>query len=341
MTKAQGGDYCLFLMTSSDSSFPPSFLTTADLSIPQISALFKTAGSIKSHFQKHQQFPQLFTHNPVIALLFFEASTRTRLSFEMAINRLGGTCTFFDGASKEGSSLIKGETLDDTFWTVHSMMPNAMVVRCGDDFNLLKASPKTEMPIVNAGFGTHSHPTQALLDTFTMLEYLPSLEGKNVLFIGDISHSRVAMSHMELLPRLNAKVGVVGPKEFTSSVTLSESEGSLGSHKDLSVTKFENLNDALPWADVVIGLRIQFERHGSKAGFSLEAYTQKYQLQKRHGNLLKKDALLFHPGPVNWGVEFLPDVRELPHFKMWQQKQNGVFVRAALLQSLLGKGKMS
>ncbi|MBY0316987.1 MAG: aspartate carbamoyltransferase catalytic subunit [Bdellovibrionales bacterium] len=335
MTKAMGGDYCLFLMTSFDSSFPPSFLTTADLSISQISELFKTAGSIKSHFQKHQQFPRLFTNNPVIALLFFEASTRTRLSFEMAINRLGGTCTFFDGASKEGSSLIKGETLDDTFWTVHSMMPNAMVVRCGDDFNLLSASQKTEMPIVNAGFGTHSHPTQALLDIFTMLEFLPSLEGKHVLFIGDISHSRVAMSHMELLPRLKAKVGVVGPKEFTSSVLSNKTEGSA------EITTFENLKDALPWADVVIGLRIQFERHGSKEGFSLETYTQHYQIQKRHGSLLKKEALLFHPGPVNWGVEFLPDVRELPHFKMWQQKQNGVFVRAALLQSLLGKGKMS
>lgn len=300
-----------------------SFLTTADLSIPQITELFKAAADIKKHFLKNQQFPQLLLNNPVLALLFFEPSTRTRLSFEMAINRLGGRCTFFDGSSKEGSSLIKGETLEDTFWTVHSMAPNAIVVRCKSDFDLFRAQAKTQVPIINAGYGVHSHPTQALLDVFTMLEYFPTLEGKNILFIGDILHSRVAMSHLELLPRLSAKVGVVGPAEFLQDINRQQ------------LQSFASLREALPWADVVVGLRIQFERHSSKDPFSTESYIENYQVQKKHGSLLKKDALLFHPGPVNWGLEFSPDVRELPHFKMWQQKQNGVFVRAALLQTLL------
>lgn len=311
-------------MTSFDSSFPSSFLSTKDLSLSQLSQLFSTASDIKKYFLKTQQFPQIFSNHPVIALLFFEASTRTRLSFEMAIHRLGGRCTFFDGASKEGSSLIKGESLEDTFWTVHSMGPNAIVVRCGDDFNLFKAQEKTSTPLINAGYGTHSHPTQALLDVFTMLESFSTLKDKKILFIGDIQHSRVAMSHMELLPRFGAHVGVVGPSVFTQNLS---SQG---------IKVFETLEDSLPWADVVVGLRIQFERHSGQNNFSLEKYIESYQLQKKHSVFLKKDALVFHPGPVNWGVEFLPEIREWPHFKMWQQKQNGVFVRAALLQSLLG-----
>lgn len=304
------------------SQFIKSFLKTSDLDIPQIQLLFEDAKKYKQHFLKTGVFPSQFSKKSVVALLFFEASTRTRLSFEMATLRLGGSSTFFDGASKEGTSLIKGESLEDTFWTVHAMMPDAIVVRCGDEFPLHKMREKVKCPLINGGYGTESHPTQALLDVFTMLESFPSLEGKNILFVGDIRHSRVVGSHRELLPKLGANLGVLGPEQWTT-----------GLEKNIRV--MNRMDEALKWADVVMGLRIQFERHAAHSLFSREEFIKMYQIQKQHGALMKSDALLMHPGPVNWGVEFDPSVRELPHFKMWHQKSNGVFVRAALMNYLM------
>lgn len=303
-----------------------SFLKTSDLDIPHIFELFKEAKSYKDYFLKNGVFPKTFPQRKVVALLFFEASTRTRLSFEVAAQRLGGSTSFFDGASKEGTSLIKGESLEDTFWTVHAMLPDAIVVRCGDDFPLYKMREKVKCPLINGGYGTDSHPTQALLDVFTMLESFASLEGKNILFVGDIRHSRVVGSHRELLPKLGANLGVLGPSQWTQ-----------GLEKNIRV--MTQMNEALAWADVVMGLRIQFERHAEGSIFSREEFIKQYQLKKEHGLLMKKEALLMHPGPVNWGVEFDPSVRELTHFKMWNQKTNGVFVRAALMNHLLsGRG---
>jgi len=309
-----------------------SFLDTTDLGIDDIGNLFLEAKKIKEEFLKTGNFPEavLFKppFRPLVALLFFEASTRTRLSFEMAIQRLGGMNTFFDGASKEGTSLIKGETFEDTFWTLHAMRPDAIIVRCGDELDLHKLRERATIPLINAGFGTRSHPTQALLDVFTMLESFETLSGKNVLFIGDIRHSRVAHSHMELLPRLHAHVGVAGPEVFTRDLPA-------------DLKRFASLEEGLAWADVIVGLRVQFERHNKSPAsqdiFSREDFIKHYQVTQQHGRLFKKDALLFHPGPVNWGVEFDPSVRELPNFKMWDQKQNGVFVRAALLDAIFRK----
>ncbi len=303
-----------------------SFLQTSDLEIPQILSLFDDAKKMKQHFFKSGIFPTQFSQKRVIALLFFEPSTRTRLSFEMAALRLGGASTFFDGASKEGTSLIKGETLEDTFWTVHAMMPDAIIVRCGDDFPLYNVRDKVKCPVINGGYGTDSHPTQALLDVFTMCESFPSLEGKNVLFVGDIRHSRVVGSHRELLPKLGANLGVLGPEQWTAGL-------------ESNIRVMNKMDEALEWADVVMGLRIQFERHAAHSLFSREEFIKTYQLQKKHGNMMKPDALLMHPGPVNWGVEFDPSVRELQHFRMWHQKSNGVFVRAALMNSLITGGK--
>lgn len=306
-----------------------SFLDTQDLPLNEIESLFSESRKIKSQFLKTKKFPAAFEGRPLIAMLFFEASTRTRLSFEMAVQRLGGTTTFFDGASKEGTSLIKGETFDDTFWTLHSMLPDMIIVRCGEELHLPKLRDQVKMPLINAGYGTQSHPTQALLDVFTMLENFPDLKGKNVLFAGDILHSRVAHSHMELLPRMGAKIGVVGPKALVQGVPA-------------TVETFESLYKALPWADVVVGLRVQFERHQKENMISRDDYIAGYQIRKEHGRLMKKDALLMHPGPVNWGLEFDPGVRDLSNFKMWDQKQNGVFVRAALLRLMAAKnGKAS
>lgn len=308
------------------SHFIKSFLKTSDLELSQILSLFETARNDKQTFLKTGEFSQKFSKSSVVALLFFEASTRTRLSFEMAAHRLGGRITFFDGASKEGSSLIKGESLEDTFWTVHAMMPDAIVVRCGDDFPLYKLSESAKCPIINAGCGTDAHPTQALLDVFTMLEFMPTLKNKNILFVGDVRHSRVVGSHRELLPRLGANLGVLGPAEWTDGL-------------DQNMTVMNRLDEALEWADVVMGLRIQFERHAGSAAYSRDEFIAKYQIHKKHASFLKPSALLMHPGPVNWGVEFDPSVRELTHFKMWNQKTNGVFIRAALMKSLLNGSK--
>ncbi|MCB9072963.1 MAG: aspartate carbamoyltransferase catalytic subunit [Bdellovibrionaceae bacterium] len=304
------------------SHFIKSFLGTQDLQTAEIFELFSLAQNFKTHFLTHGQFPLQFAKKPLMALLFFEPSTRTRLSFEVATLRLGGLSTFFDGASKENTSLIKGESLEDTFWTVHAMMPDAIIVRSGDEFPLHSLRDRVQCPLINAGYGTESHPTQALLDVFTMLENFSEIKSKNILFIGDIRHSRVVGSHRELLPRLGARIGVVGPKHLTQG---------LESH----IQVMDKLEDGLKWADVVMGLRIQFERHGSQQEFSRENFIRDYQITKKHGELMKEHALLMHPGPVNWGVEFDPSVRELKHFKMWDQKSNGVFVRAALLDHLM------
>lgn len=301
-----------------------SFLKTSDLEISQIKSLFNEAQEAKAHFLKTGVFPIQFPKKSVVALLFFEASTRTRLSFEVAAQRLGGSTTFFDGASKEGTSLIKGETLEDTFWTVHAMMPDAIIVRCGEEFPLYSLRDKVKCPLINGGYGKDSHPTQALLDVFTMLESFPSLAGKNILFVGDIRHSRVVGSHRELLPKLGANLGVLGPEQWTQ-----------GLEKNIRV--MNKLEEALEWADVVMGLRIQFERHLEGSVFSRDEFIKNYQIQKQHGSKMKSSALLMHPGPVNWGVEFDPSVRELPHFKMWNQKSNGVFIRAALMHQMLSR----
>lgn len=299
-----------------------SFLKASDLDIPQIRSLFEETQKMKRHFLKTGVFPSQFSQKSVVALLFFEPSTRTRLSFEMATLRLGGSSTFFDGASKEGTSLIKGESLEDTFWTVHAMMPDAIIVRCGDDFPLYSVRDKVKCPVINGGFGTDSHPTQALLDVFTMLESFSSLEGKNILFVGDIRHSRVVGSHRELLPQLGANLGVLGPDQWTQGL-------------ESNIRVMNKMEEALQWADVVMGLRIQFERHAAHSLLSREEFIKTYQIQKRHGAMMKPTALLMHPGPVNWGVEFDPSVRELDQFRMWHQKSNGVFVRAALMKHLM------
>ena len=303
-----------------------SFLETDDLSQKEIEGLFAQAKTIKNDFLKHRAFSKTsFSSHPLLlSLLFFEPSTRTRSSFEMAALRMGWQTTFFDGASKEGSSLIKGETFEDTFWTLHAMGPNVLVVRCGDELKLLELSKKTQIPIINAGYGTHSHPTQALLDVFTMLEAFADLKNKNILFVGDVRHSRVAQSHFRFLTSLGANIGVVGPASFLGGIPT-------------SLKTFTKLSDALPWADVVVGLRVQFERHDEKNTFSRDEYIKNYQLDATKAKYLKSTALVFHPGPVNWGLEFDPSVRDLPHFRMWQQKQNGVYVRAALLDLVARK----
>lgn len=301
-----------------------SFIDTEQLSNSDVEQLFSQAKKIKANFSETGQFVAPSQLNPVVALLFFEASTRTRFSFDIASRRIGGQTVLFDLGAKAGTSVAKGESLEDTFWTVHAMRPDVIVVRSGESLDMKALATKTQVPLLNAGFGTHSHPTQALLDMFTMLESYPSLESKNILFVGDVLHSRVAHSHMRLLPRFGANVGVAGPKEFQQGLPE-------------ATPTFSNLKDALAWADVCVCLRVQFERHEEAQSFSQQDFIDAFQVRKEHQPYFKPGALLFHPGPVNWGIEMSEDVKDMPQFCMWQQKENGVYVRAALLQWILSQ----
>ena len=298
-------------MTSTSGPRAPSFLQIEDLSTERIEKLFSRASEIKEgSWNQSLQGRQ-------IVMLFSEASTRTKMSFQMAAQRLGAQCLVLDDALK--SSQSKGESFSDTFWTMHSLRPDGFIIRCNGSEPLSELAEASQCPVINAGFGSFSHPTQALLDVFTMKEHFSSLEGVKVLFVGDICHSRVAQSHFKLLPRYQARVGVCGPENFLKGV-----EG--------DVTSFHQIEDALQWADVFVGLRVQLERHEDPVGFDRGEYVQKFTLDEKRLKILSKEALIMHPGPVNWGVEFQPEVGNDSRFLMWKQKENGVYTRAALME---------
>ena len=226
-------------MTSDGGTQASSFLQIEDLSTERIDSLFSRASAIK------EQGWNSCLQGRQIAMLFTEASTRTKLSFQMAIQRMGGQCLVVDDV--KNSSQSKGESFADTFWTLHAMKPDGMILRCSGDVPLPELVKASQTPVINAGFGSLSHPTQALLDVFTMKESLESLEDIKVLFVGDVLHSRVAASNFKLLKRYGARVGVCAPESFLNK----EMEG---------VKLFHQLEDALQWADVYVGLRVQLER---------------------------------------------------------------------------------
>ncbi len=257
-----------------------------------------------------------------MALVFSEASTRTKMSFQLAAQRLGAQCLVIDNV--KSSSMSKGETFFDTFWTMHSIRPDLFVIRCGGEDPLVDVTEKSEVPVINAGFGSRAHPTQALLDAFTIQEKLGGFENRKILFVGDIDHSRVAASGIKLLKAFGADVKICAPENFRM-------KGNRG------VENIETLEEAIEWCDVYIGLRVQFERHGGDTlgSLSREDFVQNYTLDAKGLEKLNKKALIMHPGPVNWGVEFQQCVQDDPRLVMWEQKENGVYTRAALMQELL------
>lgn len=297
-----------------------SYLWVEDLSTNDILKLFSRAQAIQLALQQGQTIETLRGHQ--VALFFSEASTRTKLSFQIAAQRLGAQCLVVDNIAS--SSMSKGETFADTFWTIHAMRPDALVVRCGEKDNLDQLAERTEVPVLNAGFGSLSHPTQALLDAYTLLQHFGDLKNRKIVFVGDIDHSRVAVSGSRLLKSLGAKVAFCGPEHFLKK----EYDG---------VEIFHDLNKALQWCDVYVGLRVQFERHGSDtlSQLSKENYQASYRLDEMGLKKLKPDAVIMHPGPVNWGIEFHECVQSDPRLLMWKQKENGVYVRAALLEALI------
>jgi aspartate carbamoyltransferase catalytic subunit len=259
----------------------------------------------------------------MIVNLFYEGSTRTRTSFEIAAKRLGADAISITAA---GSSVSKGESLVDTLNTLVAMRPDAIVMRhsaSGAPHFLARYLPRT--PIINAGDGTHEHPTQALLDARTILDHRPSLEGLRVAIIGDIAHSRVARSNIYLLSKFGASVVLCGPASLLPCELASIAPG---------VTLTYDIREAIRDADVVMMLRVQLERQ-HEAAFPASEYFQFYGLRLEHLSLVKPEAIVMHPGPINRGREISSDVADSQCSVILNQVENGVAVRMAVLERIL------
>jgi aspartate carbamoyltransferase catalytic subunit len=302
-----------------------SLINLNNLETKYIDTLFSKALELKSNFNKHQLTSGLYHsgYKGTAALLFFEPSTRTRFSFEAACSRAGYHPLILDGGI--GTSIEKGETVEDTIFNIQAMRPIFFVVRCNDLVDLVQIEKQLNVPVINAGWGKQGHPTQALLDALTMFENFENLKNKNILFVGDIKHSRVVSSHLELAVKLNYNVGYCAPEEFLPT--------------DLrQVEVFKKLSEALSWSDVVIALRVQKERHDNENIFLLEDYRENFCLNSVSLNNLKKDALIMHPGPVNYGVEIELDVLNDSRCQILNQVENGVFLREALIRKIFNNG---
>jgi aspartate carbamoyltransferase catalytic subunit len=292
-----------------------------ELSPEDIHLIFETAQNFKEVINRPiKKVPSL--RDITIANMFFEDSTRTRLSFELAEKRLSADTINF---SSSGSSVKKGETLLDTVNNILAMKVDMIVVRhksVGSPHFLAK---HIKAKIVNAGDGTHEHPTQALLDTFSIREKLGSVEGKKVCIFGDILHSRVALSNIFALQKLGAQVMVCGPNTLLPKYI-----------KDLGVKVELDLRKALQWCDVANVLRIQLERQTIKYFPSLREYSLYYGINKALLDSLDKEIVIMHPGPINRGVELNSDVADSHHSIILNQVENGVAVRMAVLYLLAG-----
>jgi aspartate carbamoyltransferase catalytic subunit len=258
--------------------------------------------------------------------LFFEASTRTRTSFELAARRLGADTV---SITAQASSVQKGESLLDTLNTLAAMRPDAIVMRHSASGAPHFLARYLHTPIINAGDGTHEHPTQALLDAFTILEYRPSLEGLKVAIIGDIAHSRVARSNLYLLSKFGARLVLCGPPPLLPS--------SLG-RLCPGVSLTYSMDEAIDGADVIMMLRVQLERQNEPYFPSIHEYFQFYGLRVDHLRLAKPDAIVMHPGPINRGREISSEVADFPRSVILNQVENGIAVRMAVLDLLLGPG---
>ena len=301
-----------------------SLFSLEDISDQELKPFFQKVEKIKNALSDSGEglSPYLKKQNsrPVVALFFLEPSTRTRLSFEIAGKRLGVDTVLFDNL--RSSSITKGESATDTFFTFKAMKPDLFVVRHPEDAELAEALRASDIPVVNGGQGAIGHPTQALLDCYTASEKLGSLEGKKVLFVGDIKFGRAALSSMELFSRMGASVGCLSP------------EG-MGYDGKLNVQNFNDIAEASAWADVVMGLRIQKERHNENVNFSAGDYIRRFRLDSNNLSALKDEAIIMHPGPfvpeVDFSSALLKDKRCVVH----EQVENGVYVRILLLGQIL------
>ena len=283
---------------------------TSNFSDEQIAQLLHDAKSFKT------QRPSHLLRDKLLITLFFEASTRTRSSFEVAAKRLGAAVVHLD-PSKSSSS--KGESLEDTFANLCAMEPDGVIIRHTDNETPELLAELQMTSVINAGAGNYAHPTQALLDLFTMVEHFNGdVKGKTIAIVGDIVSSRVASSGIRLLTRMGMNVLLVAPKPFMP---------------DSDLPQFEKLEDVIEKVDVIMSLRAQLERHAAPIFDNYDAYAKHYCID--HDRLGDRDILVLHPGPVMRNIDISDEMLEDPRCKVLEQVKNGVYMRMAILKLLL------
>jgi len=303
----------------------PHLLGIKELSEFDIQLIFETADNFKEIINRPiKKVPSL--RDITIANVFFENSTRTRLSFELAEKRLMADVINFTSSS---SSVKKGETLLDTINNILAMKVDMIVIRHASVGSPHFLAKNTKAIIINAGDGTHEHPTQALLDVYSIREKLGTVEGKKVCIVGDILHSRVALSNILALKKLGAEVMVCGPSTLIPRHI-----------RELGVMVEFDIKKALKWCDVANVLRIQLERQQLKYFPSLREYSQYFGINKKLLDSLEKEIVIMHPGPINRGVEITSDVADSSHSIILNQVENGVAIRMAVIY-LLASGFVS
>ncbi len=286
----------------------------------EIESLLDSASSFKEILLRPiKKVPTL--RGRTVVHLFFEPSTRTKLSFELAAKRLSADTV---SISSSMSSLVKGETLVDTARNVEAMKPDVVVMRHGHSGACHLLARHIGCSVINAGDGINEHPSQALLDMFTVLEHKGRIEGLKIAIVGDIAHSRVAHSDIIGFTRLGATVTVAGPGTFFPCCI-----------EELGALRATSVEEALEGADVVMALRIQRERQGRALVPSFREYAAAYGINMERLRLAKPDAIVMHPGPINRGVEMSPDVADCGRSVILDQVTNGVAVRMALLAHVL------
>jgi aspartate carbamoyltransferase catalytic subunit len=291
-------------------------LGLVNLSAEEITAVLDTAATFKEVSTRSiKKVPPL--RGKVVVNLFFEPSTRTRISFELAASRLSADVVNFE---KSTSSAVKGESLKDTARNIEKMGVDIVVVRHSAPGAPHRLAQVLDTSVINAGDGAHEHPTQALLDMFTIREHKGKLEGLTVAIVGDVGHSRVARSNIWGLQKLGANVILVGPPTLVP-----------GGFRKLGVEVSYSLDEVIGRCDVINMLRIQLERQQSGLFPSLREYSRLFGLNRERISRAKEDVLIMHPGPMNRGVEIAPQVADGPHSVILEQVENGLAVRMAVM----------
>jgi aspartate carbamoyltransferase catalytic subunit len=291
------------------------------LTAGQINLILDTAEPLKEISERAiKKVPTL--RGATVVNLFFEASTRTRISFEFAEKRMSADTV---NVASVGSSVSKGETLVDTARNLEAMRIDMVVIRHGASGAAQFLAERIESTVINAGDGTHEHPTQGLLDMLTLRQHLGAIAGKKICICGDVLHSRVARSNIWGLTKLGAEVAVCGPRSLLP-----------GAIAEMGVTVFDRIEQAIEWADALNILRLQLER--MHAGYipSLREYNRVFGVTRERLSHAPRDVLILHPGPMNRGVEIDSDVADGPHSVILDQVTNGVAVRMAVLYLLAG-----
>ncbi|AUJ31853.1 aspartate carbamoyltransferase [Liquorilactobacillus nagelii] len=301
------------------------FVSVENLPLADLNQLLERA----SYFKNNGRSPK-FNQPIYVANLFFENSTRTHCSFEMAERKLGLTVIPFDPAA---SSVKKGESLYDTLLSLNSIGVQLAVIRHPENNYYqslidLNANQQLDLGIINAGDGSGQHPSQSLLDMLTIKEQFGHFAGLKIAIIGDLTNSRVARSNMQLLQRLGAQIYFSGPKYWYDAAEF----GQYGNYLPL-----DQLVDQM---DVVMLLRVQHERHQSETDFDASTYHQMYGLTKERYQQMKDNAIIMHPGPINRGVELDSDLVEAPKSRFAEQMRNGVFIRMAMLEAVINGRKL-